>query len=88
MNYFVGAGVGIVVSIGGVLEGTKGGKLQLAMLSTKTLSQPLTSQSCRWRSMPSEQRSAVEHQTQSKPMVFEIQESQELNATHVGSAVK
>lgn len=88
-NYLEDAGVVTVDSLVGratVVDGV--GRLQLEILSMKNLSQPLTSQSCRKRSMPSEQRSAVEHQTHSNPMVFEMQASHELNETHVGKAVK
>lgn len=79
-----------MLSAGGspVDDGMVTGKLQIVVLSMNNLSQPFKSQSCLKRSMPSEQRSAVEHQTHSKPMVFEMQVSQELNATHVGRAVK
>ena len=73
---------------GGVGVGVGFGKLQLVLLSTNDLSQPLTNHSCRKRSMPSEQRSAMGHQTHSKPMSFDTQLSHELKATQVGSAVK
>ena len=65
-----------------------GGMLQLALWSMKNLSQPLTNQSWRNRSMPSEQRSAVEHHTHSNWIVLVMHDSQLLNETHVGNAVK
>lgn len=88
-KYLEGAGVVTVDSVVGTAAVGDGiGRLQLEVWSMKNLSQPLTSQSCRKRSMPSEHRSAVEHQTHSNPMLFVMHVSQEFRATHVGKAVK